>query len=451
MSDQIITTINPHTLDVIEAYPVLTAKEIQQKLEKARKSYVKYRFLNHQNRRYKMLKVAEILKTKKTDLAALITAEMGKVTSEAIAEIEKSALCCTYFAEEAEQMLNTSIIETDTPNQIVYEPLGAILAVMPWNFPFWQVFRFASSAVMAGNVVLLKHAPNVSGCALMIEKIFEEAGFENVLQTLIIPVKDIKKIISDNFVQGVTLTGSERAGASLAALAGKNIKKSVLELGGNDALMVLDDADVVQAAQIAVKSRMQNAGQSCIAAKRFMVADKNYEVFLNATYEAIKQIKQGNPTDPSVQMGPMARLDLADNLYKQLQDAVSKGAVVVQGGLKDNCHFQPTLLTGCTANMSVFKEETFGPLACIFKVKNENEMLRLVNQSRYGLGCSIWTKDIERGRYMARFIETGNVFINKMVKSDPKLPFGGIKKSGFGREMGMQGILEFTNTKVISF
>lgn len=451
MTNQIFKSVNPFTLETIAEYPVWDNALIKLSLEKAQKVYHISRNSPFEERREKMLKVAAILRGGKNELAQIITSEMGKVTSEAIAEIEKSALCCAYFAEEAENMLSDTHVFTEKNNKIVHEPIGAVFAVMPWNFPFWQVFRFAASAIMAGNVVLLKHAPNVCGCAIAIEKIFREAGFGDVFQTLIIDVKSIKKVVSHDIVQAVTLTGSEKAGASLAGLAAKNIKKSVLELGGSDALLVLDDADVQNASQTAIQSRMQNAGQSCIAAKRFFVTEKNLDVFLDTALKAIANIKQGDPTDPSVQMGPMARLDLAEALEKQLKDAVAKGAKIVAGGERNGCNFQPTLLTDCTPAMRVFKEETFGPLGCIFTVKNEKRMIELANQSRYGLGCSIWTNDIEKAENFARQIETGNVFINKMVKSDPRLPFGGVKKSGYGREMGALGILEFTNTKVIAF
>lgn len=451
MPNQIIKTINPFDLSTLNEYAYFTPQDIRNRLKKAELAFKKWRNSSYSQRKDAVLKIATLLKTHKHEYAQMMTLEMGKPLHEAIAEIEKSAFCCEYFANDAERILQPLSIPTDKQNTIVHAPLGAILAVMPWNYPFWQVFRFAIPSIMAGNVVLLKHAPNVTGCALLIEKIFQEIGLEDVFQTLIIDIKSIKKVVEHPIVQGITLTGSERAGSSLASLAAKNIKKSVLELGGSDACMVLDDADVKTAAETAIQSRMMNAGQSCIAAKRFLVSPKTEEAFTHYALEAVKNIQQGNPLDPSVQMGPMARIDLAESLERQLTDALSKGAEAIAGSNRHNCHFQPTLLRGCTTSMKVFKEETFGPLACIFTAKNEKEILRLANDTRYGLGCSIWSNDIQKAEKIAHQIDAGNIFINKMVKSDPRLPFGGIKKSGYGREMGDWGLLEFTNTKVISF
>ncbi len=451
MPDQIIKTINPFNLETIAEYPYFTPQNLNKSIKNAEIAFKNWKKVPFKTKSNLMLKLAEILRGNKNQYAELMTLEMGKPINEAIAEIEKSAFCCSHFAESAEKMLASEDLFTESKNLITHEPIGAILAVMPWNYPFWQVFRFASTAIMAGNVVLLKHAPNVTGCALAIEDVFKKAGFGDVFQSILIEIKDIKKVVQADIVQGITLTGSERAGASLASLAAKNIKKSVLELGGSDALLVLEDADIENAATTAIQSRMLNAGQSCISAKRFFVLEKHLEIFQEHALDAIKKFKIGNPLDPSVQMGPMARVDLAEALEKQLNDAISKGAEIIYGGKRENCFFEPTLLRGCTTNMSVFKEETFGPLGCIFTVKNEKEMIKLANKSRYGLGCSIWSNDIKKAEKVALQIEAGNVFINKMVKSDPRLPFGGIKKSGFGREMGEWGIKEFTNTKVIAF
>ena len=450
MTNHLIKSVNPYTLETIGEYSNFDSKMINQALLNAEKAFKSERLASFSKKREKMLKVGDILRGRKDELAHIITAEMGKTLAEAVAEIEKSALCCTYFAEEAERMLKPTTVLTDKKDTILHQPIGAVFAVMPWNFPFWQVFRFAAPTLMAGNVAILKHAGNVTGCALAIEKVFQEAGFEHVFQTLILDIKDIKKIVQSPIVQAVTLTGSEKAGASLASLAAKNIKKGVLELGGSDAFLIMDDADVENAAKNAIQSRMQNAGQSCLAAKRFFVTEKNFDAFLNFSLKAISNFKQGNPLDPSVKMGPMARVDLAEALDKQLQDALTKGAKIVAGGDYQNANFQPTLITDCTTNMAVFKEETFGPLGCIFVVKNEKEMITRANQSRFGLACSVWSNDWKKAEKTAHLIESGNVFINKMVKSDPKLPFGGIKKSGFGREMGDLGILEFTNAKVIA-
>ena len=451
MSNQIIKTINPYTLDVLEEYTFFNSSEIRQRLKKSEKAYSKWRKTSISKRSEALLKIASILVKRKEEFGKMMSLEMGKPTKEAIAEIEKSAFCCEYFAQDADRILQPHNILTDKKNTIVHEPIGAVFAVMPWNYPFWQVFRFAAPALMAGNVVLLKHAPNVTGCALIIEKIFQEADLEGIFQTLIIDIPDIKTVVKSDIVQGVTLTGSERAGASLASLAAKNIKKSVLELGGSDAFLVFDDADIEMAATTAIQSRMMNAGQSCIAAKRFFITKKNVEKFTEIALKTVNNIQVGNPLDPSVQMGPMARLDLAEAIERQFNNAKANGAQILVGGNRENCLFSPTLLHNCTTEMSVFKEETFGPLGCIFTVKDEKAMVKLANKSRYGLGCSVWTQDNKKAEKIAREIETGNVFINKMVKSDPRLPFGGIKKSGFGREMGDFGMLEFTNTKVISF
>ena len=450
MANQIIESINPFTLKTIEEYLVFDNKKISRYLLNAEKAYKAERTASFSKRRARMHKVADILRGQKEILANIITDEMGKTLGEAIAEVEKSALCCAYFADEAERMLKPDTVSTDKNNTIVHQPIGAVFAVMPWNFPFWQVFRFAAPNLMAGNVALLKHASNVTGCALAIEKVFKEAGFDDAFQTLIMDVQDIKKVVQNPIVQAVTLTGSEKAGASLAGLAAKNIKKSVLELGGSDAFLIMEDTDVENAAKNAIKSRMQNAGQSCLAAKRFLITEKNYQPFLDACLKEIATIKQGNPQDPSVKMGPMARVDLADSLEEQLNEAVAKGARIAAGGTRKDANFQPTLLTDCTPQMRVFKEETFGPLGCIFLVKNEKEMIKRANQSRFGLACSIWSNDIDKAQKTALMIESGNVFINRMVQSDPRLPFGGVKKSGYGREMGDLGILEFTNAKVIA-
>ncbi|MGZ3763741.1 MAG: aldehyde dehydrogenase family protein, partial [Mucilaginibacter sp.] len=334
---------------------------------------------------------------------------------------------------------------------VTHQPIGAVLAIMPWNFPFWQVFRFAAPTLMAGNVGLLKHAPNVTGCSLAIRDIFKEAGAgEGVFQSLVIDTPEVERIIAADIVQAVTLTGSERAGASVAALAGKHIKKSLLELGGSDALIVLPDADLEKAATVAIQSRMLNAGQSCIASKRFIVVKGAVDEFMHQLFLQMKKLKQGDPFKEGVTTGPMARIDLANELEKQMNHSVGAGATLELGGAIEGANFQPSLLLNVKKGMAAFDEEAFGPLASVIIAANEEEAIQLANDSRYGLGGSIWTGDVEKGIALGRQIRSGAVFINSLVKSDPRLPFGGVKKSGYGRELGRQGILEFVNAKTIA-
>ncbi|MGB5264709.1 MAG: aldehyde dehydrogenase family protein, partial [Lutimonas sp.] len=332
----------------------------------------------------------------------------------------------------------------------VYDPVGAVFAIMPWNFPFWQVFRYAAPTIMAGNVTLLKHSPNTMGCAKAIEKVFLDAGFpEGVFQELTIGIPQVERVIASNIVQGVTLTGSEFAGSSVAALAGKYIKKSVLELGGSDAFIVLDDADLEQAAKVATQSRMLNAGQVCISAKRFIATEKIADQFLEIFSKNVKKLKQGNPMSEEVQIGPLARLDLAKKLEFQIKKGIEQGAKLVIGGGVEGCNFQPTILDQVKPDNITFVEETFGPIATMIRAKNEIEALELANAHRYGLASSIWTNDREKAYKLARKLEAGNVFVNSMVRSDSRIPFGGIKKSGYGRELGAIGIREFMNMKTI--
>ncbi len=448
----VFKSIFPYNQTIIAEYPLMNETTINNCVSSADKAFQQWSTQSFAQRSDVLKNVAIILRRDKDKYAALITNEMGKIIKEAKAETEKCAWACEYYADHAEQLLKDEIVEADFYKSFVaYEPLGAVLAVMPWNFPFWQVFRFAAPTLMAGNVALLKHAPNVCGCAIAIEKLFLEAGAaQGVFQTLIIDVPDLPKIVEANIVHAVTLTGSERAGSSFASLAAKNIKKSVLELGGSDALIVLPDADMEKAAAVAVQSRMQNAGQSCIAAKRFIVVENAMNDFLNETEKQIRKLKQGNPFEEGITTGPMARLDLAQTLQNQLQRSVEKGASLQIGGNVDRCNFQPSLLLNVQKGMPAFDEETFGPLAAIITVKDEEEAVQLANQSRYGLSSSIWTKDVEKGIALARKIAAGSVYINTLVRSDPRLPFGGVKKSGYGRELAQQGVHEFVNVKTIA-
>jgi succinate-semialdehyde dehydrogenase/glutarate-semialdehyde dehydrogenase len=377
---------------------------------------------------------------------------MGKLLSEAKAEVEKSATACEYFAENAEGFLKDQPEVTDAKQSfIAFQPIGAVLAIMPWNFPFWQVFRFATPALMAGNVGLLKHAPNVTKCSLMIERLFKEAGFpDGVFQSLVIEVNLVEGIIASDIVQGVALTGSEAAGAQVASIAGKNIKRSVLELGGSDAFIVLPDADMDRTVKIATQSRMQNVGQSCIAAKRFIVLDSIKEEFVARFTESIKALVQGDPFKEGITFGPLARLDLAEKLEIQLKKSVEKGAKLLAGGKRQGCNFQATLLDNVQPGMPAFDEETFGPLAALITARSEDDAIALANQTRYGLGATVWSQDLKKAERIARELDSGSVLINSLMRSDVRLPFGGVKKSGYGRELSEFGIKEFVNVKTIS-
>lgn len=445
-------SIFPYTGQLIAEHAVMSDAAVEQSIINAEKAFDTWKQFSFEKRATIFLQIAAILKRDKEQLATLITHEMGKVTVEAIAEIEKSAYVCEYYAANAASFLKDELHDAGYHKSLVaYEPIGAVLGIMPWNFPFWQVFRYAAPTLMSGNVTLLKHAPNVCGCAKKIEDIFAEAGAPvGVLQSLIIDTPVVEKILKQNIVQAVTLTGSDRAGSAVAAVAGKNIKKSVMELGGSDALIVLPDAGIKQAASTALQSRMQNAGQSCIGAKRFIVVKNVMDDFMNEINTLIKNYQQGDPFDPTINMGPMARPDLVDNLQKQMQQSIREGAVLQWGGDINGCNFSPSLLINVKKGMAVFEQETFGPLAAVITAKDENEAIELANASPYGLGAGIWTKDLDRGIALARKIESGAVYINSLVKSDPRIPFGGIKRSGYGRELGRHGILEFVNAKTIA-
>ena len=358
----------------------------------------------------------------------------------------------SILQNHAESLLADQVIVTNARKSLVaYQPTGAILAIMPWNFPFWQVIRFAAPALMAGNVGLLKHASNVTRCSLLLERIFLEAGFpEGVFQSLVIDNNAVEDVIQSDIVHGVALTGSEYAGSRVGAIAGKHIKKTVLELGGSDPFIVLSDADLKNAAKIATQSRMQNAGQSCISAKRFIVVKEVKDEFVNQFAENIKALKQGNPFDELITTGPLARIDLAVSLETQLQNSMKLGAKLLTGGQRVGGNFEPALLDQVRPGMPAFDEETFGPLGAVITASSEQEAIAFANASRYGLGASVWTRDLEKGERLAREIESGCVFVNALMKSDARLPFGGIKKSGYGRELSELGIKEFVNAKTIS-
>lgn len=445
-------SIFPYTGQLLAEYAVMNDAAIDKAITNAEKAFDTWKQFSFEQRADALIRVSAILKRDKEQLAILITNEMGKIIAESTAEIEKCAYVCEYYAAHAEGFLKDEPHEAGYDESFVsYRPIGAVLGIMPWNFPFWQVFRYAAPTLMAGNVALLKHAANVCGCAKKIEAIFIEAGTPiGVFQSLIIDTPVVEKLLQQKIIQAVTLTGSNRAGSSVASIAGKNIKKSVMELGGSDALIVMADADIKKAAETALQSRMQNAGQSCIGAKRYIVVQEAMNDFMHYLYDGIKKIQQGNPFDAAVTMGPMARPDLVDNLQKQLQQSVQSGAQLKFGGEIKGCNFSPSLLLNVQKGMAVFEQETFGPLAAAIFTKDEAAAIALANDSIYGLGASIWTKDIDKGIAMARQIESGAVFINTLVKSDPRIPFGGIKQSGYGRELGRHGILEFVNVKTIA-
>lgn len=398
--------------------------------------------------------VGDQLKQHRDALAALITQEMGKVISESYAEIDKCIFTCEYYAENAERFLCDESIASDASHSFIsYEPMGTVLGIMPWNFPFWQVFRFAVPALLTGNSVLLKHASNVPQSAMKAEEILHMGGVPgNVFRSLMIHSSQIEPLITNDKISGLALTGSEATGRKLASLAGKSLKKMVLELGGSDAFIVLEDADIDKAVETAIASRFFTSGQSCINAKRIILVDTIADIFMEKFVPAVKQLQIGDPSDPQTKLGPMARRDLRDKLHKQVKQSISSGAKLILGGepLGDEGFFyKPSILDYVSKSMPVYGEEVFGPVACVIRVKDESEAVTIANDSAYGLGGSVWTKDIERGKSIARQIETGTVYVNGLMKSDPRLPFGGIKRSGFGRELGRQGMLEFANVKTI--
>lgn len=446
----IIKSINPYTQTDIAEHEILTNAQLAQKMQLSEKAFKYWRNTTFQERADKMKNLATILRARKEELGLLITNEMGKIFPEAVSEVEKSAGNCDFYAEQAEKMLKDVYYDTPFKSMSVYDPSGAIFAVMPWNYPFWQVLRYAAPAIMAGNVTILKHASNVLGCAKAIENAFLEAGFpEGVFQQVTISLSQIERIIASDIVSGVTLTGSEMAGSSVASIAGKHIKKTVMELGGSDAFIVLDDADIEKAATIATQSRMLNAGQACICAKRFIVTEKIGDEFAHVFAQKIKALHQGNPLQDGINLGPLAKLEFAATLSAQLEKSLQQGARIVVGGERDNCNFQPTLIDFVDSNNIAFQEETFGPLATIIRAKDENDAITIANNHRYGLASAIWTEDREKAYKLARRIEAGNVFVNSLVRSDSRIPFGGIKKSGYGRELSEIGIKEFMNMKSI--
>ncbi|WP_268036588.1 NAD-dependent succinate-semialdehyde dehydrogenase [Algoriphagus sp. PAP.12] len=448
-------SINPYTGELLKEFDLLSEKILDEKLKLSDQAYQGWKSVSFSEKAKLMKNAAKELKENKDFYAEIISLEMGKVIKESIAEVEKCAWVCEFYAENAEAFLKPDLI--DLPDgkkaKVLHQPIGAVLAVMPWNFPFWQVFRFAAPTLMAGNTGLLKHASNVPQCALAIEEVFIKAGFpKGVFQTLLIDSKSTTQIINKSEIKAVTLTGSEKAGASVASEAGKNIKKSLLELGGSDPFIVTEDADIPTAAKTAAKARMINFGQSCIAAKRFIVHENVFEEFLEIFSTEIKSLKEGDPLSMESDFACMARPDLAEELYTQVQKSLEKGAKAILGGekpKKESAKFSPTILIDIPKDSPAYSEELFGPVAIVFKVKSDTEAVQIANDSEFGLGGSVWSTNQEKAEKIATQIETGAVFINSMVASNPHLPFGGIKKSGYGRELSRLGILEFVNAKTV--
>lgn len=446
-----VTSINPYTRKVLEEFETITSQELNQKIETADETFRRWRLVAFSERSQKMLNAAAVLKENKEKYAQNISREMGKTMKESVAEVEKCAWACEYYANHAASFLADEPIATDASRSYVrYDPLGTVLAVMPWNFPFWQVFRFAAPALMAGNVCLLKHASNVFGCARHIEEVFTEAGFpQGAFQSLLISSDQVADIIDHPAVKAVTLTGSEKAGASVASRAGKNIKKTVLELGGSNAFVVLPDANLEMAVEVGVRARMQNAGQSCIAAKRFILASVIADDFMNAFKEKVAALKVGDPMDETTDMGPLAKKDLADDLEDQVNRSIKAGAKVICGAKRRDNFYLPTVLSDVRPGMAAFDEELFGPVAAVTIAGSDDEALALANTSNFGLGISVFTQSEARAQPFIQFSDEGAVFINGLVKSDPRLPFGGTKHSGYGRELSSHGIREFVNAKTV--
>lgn len=452
---KLLASVNPYTGETFSELVAMDEQEIDTILAKADATAAQWADTSLDERSQLMHQVADYLDTHRDHLAEMITREMGKLLSEARSEVEKCSWVCRYYANRAAGILADQDVATDAKRRsaIVYQPLGIILAVMPWNFPLWQVFRFAAPTLMAGNVALLKHASNVSLCANAIEGVFREVGFpEGAFNTLLIGASQVESVIRDPRVKAVTLTGSEPAGKAVASVAASELKKSVLELGGSDPFIVLDDANLVLTVQKAVASRFMNAGQSCIAAKRFIVQDSIADKFVAAFSIATKNLKYGDPMSPDTTLAPMVRADLRDELHEQVQDALEKGATAVLGcePIADSFSGYPaSILDHVTPAMRAYHEELFGPVATIIRVADEEEAIAVANSSDFGLGGSVWTERKGLGERIARRLECGCAFVNELVKSDPRLPFGGVKRSGFGRELAEQGMMEFVNIKTL--
>jgi len=454
MSEELMYSINPATEEVIGSYRLHSAEQIEEVLRNAANTYRSWRRERFSMRSGLMKKASAYLRQNKSRLAAIMTAEMGKPIIESEAEVEKCAWNCDYYADNAERILADELRSSNaTQSYIQYTPLGVVLAVMPWNYPLWQVFRFAAPALMAGNTAVLKHASNVPQCALSIEEVFREAGFpKGAFQTLLVPGSGVASLIEHPVIAAVTLTGSEAAGAQVASSAGRVIKKTVLELGGSDPFIVLEDADIEAAVRTGVRARYQNTGQSCIAAKRFIVVEPVFADFQKRFVEGVRSLKVGDPMDRTTQVGPLARREFMEDLERQVQNSTRMGAEVLVGGERvegKGFFFKPTVLTRVKPEMPAAWEEVFGPVAAMIQARDAEDAIQLANRTPYGLGSNLWTSDLDRAKRLSREIEAGQVFINGMVASDPRLPFGGIKHSGYGRELSEFGIREFVNIQTV--
>ena len=449
------SSINPADNSVNKKFKAHTTKQVLQKIGQTHTAWLKWRLSTFRDRSALLRKLADVLNKRKNELAHLMATEMGKPLKQGLAEVEKCVSVCIYYADNAESFLKEQLIETEaSKSYVTFQPIGVVLAVMPWNFPFWQVFRFLAPALAAGNCGVLKHASNVPGCALIIEDMVKAAGFPpHVFQTLLVGSSEVGDIIAHEHIKAVTLTGSNAAGSKVAQKAGELIKKTVLELGGSDAYVILEDANLEHAAEICVNSRLINGGQSCIAAKRFIVVKSVEKEFTRLFLQKMAAKKMGDPLQDGVDVGPQARTDLRDELHSQVEKSLAKGAKLLLGGkvqVGEGAYYPPTILTKVKKGMPAFDEEMFGPVAAIISAKDEAHAIELANDSIFGLGGAVFTKDKKRGEHIAAtLLEAGSCFVNAMVKSDPRLPFGGIKQSGYGRELGMFGIHEFVNIKTV--
>ena len=450
-----LISINPANNKKINSYEEISKDSINQIIDSSFNTFLEWRNKSFSYRAKKMRHLAELLKQKKELLGLLMTKEMGKPIKQSIAEAEKCAWVCEYYADNAEKFLSQKEIPTgSTKSFISFQPIGIVLAIMPWNFPFWQVFRFASPALMAGNVGILKHASNVQGCAIEIEKLFLEAGFPKfAFSNLVIGSKKVRNVIKNSKISAVTLTGSTPAGKSVASLAGSLLKKTVLELGGNDPYVILEDADLDNAVKSCIAGRMLNAGQSCIAAKRFIVVQSSLKEFIDKVHNEIKKMKMGDPINPDINIGPMVNNIARDELHQQVLISIEKGAKLLFGGKipqLDGAFYPPTLLVDVEPGMPAFDDELFGPVAVVISAKDQSHAIELANKTNFGLGAAIFTRDLDKGENIAtKELEAGSCFVNDFVKSDPRLPFGGIKESGYGRELSEFGIQEFVNIKSV--